>query len=80
MKISAYRFAAPASAHRESSADSEVKEAGAGRQDVTGRNPSLAHDALLTAVANSLRVGFIIGALGTGVAIPAFLLRVRNPQ
>ncbi len=37
------------------------------------------HDAetLITAVQNTLRVAFIIGAIGTGLAIPTLLLRVR---
>jgi uncharacterized membrane protein YjjB (DUF3815 family) len=32
---------------------------------------------LITAVQYTLRVGFIIGAAGTGLAIPALLTRVR---
>jgi uncharacterized membrane protein YjjB (DUF3815 family) len=34
-------------------------------------------ETLITAVQYSLRVSFIIGALGTGIAIPTLLLRVK---
>jgi uncharacterized membrane protein YjjB (DUF3815 family) len=36
-----------------------------------------ANDTLVTAVENTLRVAFTIGALGTGVAIPTLLMRAR---
>ncbi len=35
---------------------------------------------LITAVQYSLRVAFTIGAIGTGLAIPALLLRMRGPR
>ena len=38
-----------------------------------------ADQTLIASVQNALRVMFTIGALGTGVAIPSMLLRVRRP-
>jgi len=40
--------------------------------------PNAANDTLGTAVGNALHVAFTIGALGTGLAIPTLLLRVRG--
>lgn len=45
---------------------------------VESMHPSAAHDAFVVALENTLRVAFVIGALGTGLAIPALLLRVRK--
>jgi uncharacterized membrane protein YjjB (DUF3815 family) len=49
---------------------------------LTAANPAsgVATETLLTAVENSLRVGFTIGAIGTGLAIPTLILRVRLRQ
>jgi len=47
---------------------------------VTARHPSAANDTLLTALNNSLCVTFTIGSLGTGLAIPTLLLRVRGTK
>lgn len=47
---------------------------------VSGAHPAVAHETFVLALENSLRVAFIIGALGTGLAIPALLLRVRKMQ
>ncbi len=44
---------------------------------VTTPHPIAATETLVTAVENTLRVTFTIGALGTGLAIPTLLLRVR---
>ena len=44
---------------------------------VTAQHPTAANEMLVTAVENALRVTFTIGALGTGLAIPTLLLRVR---
>jgi len=44
---------------------------------VTTQHPTAATETLVTAVGNALRVTFTIGALGTGLAIPTLLLRVR---
>lgn len=44
---------------------------------VTAQHPGAASESLLMAVENTLRVTFTIGALGTGLAIPTLLLRVR---
>lgn len=47
---------------------------------VTGLYPAVASGTIITAMESTLRVMFVIGALGTGLAIPAFLLRVRSMQ
>lgn len=47
---------------------------------VSGVHPAVAHETFVMALENSLRVAFIIGALGTGLAIPTLLLRVRRMQ
>ena len=39
---------------------------------VMAQHPNAGSDTLLTALENTLRVTFTIGALGTGLAIPAF--------
>lgn len=44
---------------------------------VTAPHPGAANETLVMAVENTLRVTFTIGALGTGLAIPTLLLRVR---
>jgi uncharacterized membrane protein YjjB (DUF3815 family) len=44
---------------------------------VTAQHPAAANQTLVTAVENSLRVAFTIGALGAGLAIPTLLLGVR---
>ncbi|HWI58071.1 MAG TPA: threonine/serine exporter family protein [Bacillota bacterium] len=46
---------------------------------LTAPAPKAADATLILAVENFLRVLFTIGAIGTGVAIPAMLLRVRRP-
>jgi uncharacterized membrane protein YjjB (DUF3815 family) len=45
---------------------------------VTAQHPAAAEGTLVMAVENTLRVIFIVGALGTGLAIPTLLLRVRG--
>jgi uncharacterized membrane protein YjjB (DUF3815 family) len=45
---------------------------------VMAQHPSAANDMLIAALENTLRVTFTIGALGTGLAIPTLLLRVRG--
>jgi uncharacterized membrane protein YjjB (DUF3815 family) len=45
---------------------------------VTAPHPAGANEILVTAVENALQVTFTVGALGTGLAIPALLLRVRR--
>ncbi len=47
---------------------------------VTAQHPGAAGESLLTAVENTLRVTFTIGALGTGLAIPTLLRRVRGTK
>ncbi len=47
---------------------------------VAGLHPAAVHEALITALENTLRVMFTIGALETGLAIPTLLLRVRKMQ
>lgn len=47
---------------------------------LTAPHPHAAHDTLLMAVQYSLRVTFTIGAIGTGLAIPTLLLRVRTAK
>jgi len=44
---------------------------------LTVPNPISEDKTLIMAVENTLRVGFTIGAIGTGLAIPTLLLRVR---
>jgi len=44
---------------------------------LTAQNPSGAGETLVTAVEYTLRVLFTVGAIGTGLAIPTLLLRVR---
>lgn len=44
---------------------------------LTAPNPTGATETLITAVEYTLRVTFTIGAIGTGLAIPTLLLRVR---
>jgi len=47
---------------------------------ITAQHPTSTDDTFITAMDNALRVTFIMGALGTGVAIPTLLLRVRDLQ
>ena len=44
---------------------------------LTAPNPTGAGETLITAVEYTLRVTFTIGAIGTGLAIPSLLLRVK---
>jgi uncharacterized membrane protein YjjP (DUF1212 family) len=46
---------------------------------VTTIEPAQATETLITAMQYTLRVMFTIGAIGTGLAIPALLMRVRVP-
>ena len=45
---------------------------------VTAPHPAAGDGSLVPALENTLRVMFTIGALGTGLAIPTLLLRVRG--
>ena len=45
---------------------------------LTVPNPKMADETLIVSVQYLLRVMFTIGAIGTGVAIPSLLLRVRG--
>jgi uncharacterized membrane protein YjjB (DUF3815 family) len=45
---------------------------------ITAQHPTATNETLITAVDNSLRVTFTVGALGIGLAIPTLLLRVRG--
>jgi uncharacterized membrane protein YjjB (DUF3815 family) len=45
---------------------------------ITTQHPTVTNEALIAAMDNTLRVTFTMGALGTGVAIPILLLRVRE--
>jgi uncharacterized membrane protein YjjB (DUF3815 family) len=47
---------------------------------ITAQHPTATDDTFIAAMDNALRVTFIMGALGTGVAIPTLLLRVRDLQ
>jgi uncharacterized membrane protein YjjB (DUF3815 family) len=47
---------------------------------LTATDPAHATETLTTAVQYTLRVMFIIGAIGTGLSIPTLLLRVRVSQ
>lgn len=47
---------------------------------LTVPNPSGASETLTFAVEFTLRVAFTIGAIGTGLAIPDLLLRMRYPE
>jgi len=47
---------------------------------ITAQHPTATDDTFIPAMDNALRVTFIMGALGTGVAIPTLLLRVRDLQ
>jgi uncharacterized membrane protein YjjB (DUF3815 family) len=42
------------------------------------QHPNAANDVFVTALENTLRVASTIGALGTGLAIPTLVLRVRG--
>jgi len=44
---------------------------------ITTQGSATTNETLITALENSLRVMFTVGALGTGLAIPVFLLRPR---
>ena len=44
---------------------------------VTAQHPAANHETLVMAVENTLRVMFTVGGLGTGLAIPTLLPRVR---
>jgi uncharacterized membrane protein YjjB (DUF3815 family) len=44
---------------------------------VTAQPPTASGDTFFAALENALRVAFMIGALGTGVAIPTLLMRAR---
>lgn len=45
---------------------------------LTAPSPQAADQTLILAVQNALRVMFTVGAMGTGLAIPSLLLRVRR--
>jgi uncharacterized membrane protein YjjB (DUF3815 family) len=45
---------------------------------ITTQHSAPGNDTIIAAMDNSLRVMFTMGALGTGVAIPILLLRVRQ--
>ena len=45
---------------------------------VAAQHPSATNQTLVTAVENTLRVMFTIGALGTGLALPTLQLRMRG--
>ena len=47
---------------------------------LTAPMPHAANETLVIAVEYGLRVAFTIGAIGTGLAMPIFLLRVRAPE
>lgn len=47
---------------------------------LTQQSPADAGETLIMAVQYSLRVAFTIGALGTGLAVPALLMRVRTSR
>jgi len=47
---------------------------------VTAQHPTATAGTLITAMDNSLRVMFTVGALGTGLAIPTLLLSVRRTR
>ena len=47
---------------------------------ITARNYTATNETLITAIDNGLRVMFTIGALGTGLAIPTFMLRLRSTK
>jgi uncharacterized membrane protein YjjB (DUF3815 family) len=44
---------------------------------LTATDPAHATETLTLAAQSALRVAFTIGAIGTGLAIPTFLLRVK---
>jgi uncharacterized membrane protein YjjB (DUF3815 family) len=46
---------------------------------ITTQHPA-PNETLITAIENTLRVTFIMGALGTGVAVPTLLLRLRRTE
>jgi uncharacterized membrane protein YjjB (DUF3815 family) len=45
---------------------------------ITAQHSTATNETLIVAVDNTLRVMLTMGALGTGVAIPTLLLRVRE--
>ena len=45
---------------------------------ITAQSYTATNETLITAIDNALRVIFTIGALGTGLAIPTLLLRLRS--
>jgi hypothetical protein len=47
---------------------------------LTAPAPANPDQTLILSVENSLRVMFTIGAMGTGIAIPSLLLRVRRAK
>lgn len=47
---------------------------------ITARHPTATNETFIMAMDNTLHVIFTVGALGTGVAIPSLLLRVRGIQ
>ncbi len=47
---------------------------------LTAQAPQAADETLIQSVENGLRVMFTIGAMGTGLAIPSLLLRVRRAR
>jgi uncharacterized membrane protein YjjB (DUF3815 family) len=47
---------------------------------VAAQHPSATNQTLVTAVENTLRVLFTIGALGTGLALPTLQLRARRSK
>jgi uncharacterized membrane protein YjjB (DUF3815 family) len=47
---------------------------------ITAQHPIATNEAVIAAIENTLRVAFIMGALGTGVAIPTLLLRGRGME
>ncbi|HVP52526.1 MAG TPA: threonine/serine exporter family protein [Terriglobales bacterium] len=45
---------------------------------ITAQHPVATNETIITAVDNTLRVMFTVGALGIGLAIPTLVLRVRG--
>jgi len=45
---------------------------------ITAQHSTATNETLIAAMDNTLRVALTMGALGTGVAIPTLLLRVRE--
>ena len=47
---------------------------------VAGLHPAIAQESFIMALEDALRVVFVIGALGTGLAIPTLLLRMHRTR